>query len=205
MNKNMYLVNKETGLIHAYFKQDPQLMATDDHGTPSYLSGNVYMADGLGLTLDRLRELDFSGESEYDCNEGTSLNEFAGDNTPLLFIQNVHYASYKGYRIIRFADDIQVYDDFSSSDLLEVQAFIGMLFEKHLGLDEIKKWDEKAWDKYGLLARIAEEFTIEGDDDDLIYDSQWFTDRPQLETPTAERFREKRARDAEEAARRAAL
>jgi hypothetical protein len=204
MNKNMYLVNKETGLIHAYFKKDERLMAMDGNGTPSYLSGNVYMADGLGLTLSRLRELDFSGEDEFDCSEGTSLNEFAGDNTPFLFIQNVHYASYKGYRIIHFADDIQVYDDFSSSDLLEVQAFIGMLFEKHLGLDEIRKWDDVPWDKYGLLARIAEDFTIEGDDDELIFDSASFTDRPQLETPSSERFREKRARDAEEAARQAA-
>jgi hypothetical protein len=204
MNKNMYLVNKETGRIHAYFKQDARLMANDNDGTPSYLSGSVYMADGLGLTLSRLRELDFSGESEFDYSEGTSLNEFGGDNTPFLFIQNVHYASYKGYRIIHFADDIQIYDDFSSSDLLEVQAFIGLLFERRLSLDEIKKWDDVAWDKYGLLARIAEEFTIEGDDDELVFDSEWFTNRPQLETPSHERFREKRARDAEEAARQAA-
>lgn len=204
MNKNMYLVNKETGLIHAYFKQDAHLMADNPGAVPAYLSGNVYMADGLGLTLSRLRELDFSGESEYDCSEGTSLNEFGGDNTPFLFIQNVHYASYKGYRIIHFADDIQIYDDFSSSDLLEVQAFIGMLFEKHLGLEEIKRWDHVAWDKYGLLARIAEEFTIEGDDDELIFNSEWFTSRSQLQTPSGERFQEKRARDAEEAARQAA-
>jgi hypothetical protein len=204
MNKNMYLVNKETGLIHAYFKQDPRLMANDPDSVPAYLSGNVYMADGLGLTLDRLRELDFH-EDEMDYSEGTSLDEFYGDNTPFLFIQNVHYASYKGYRIIHFADDIQVYDDFSSSDLLEAQAFIGLLFERHLGLDEIKKWDDKVWDKYGLLARIAEDFTIEGDDDDLIYNSGYFTNRPQLETPSHERFREKRAREAEEAARQAAL
>ncbi|MBG0738682.1 hypothetical protein IV500_04505 [Paeniglutamicibacter antarcticus] len=204
MNKNMYLVNKETGLIHVYFKQDPRLMANDPVSAPCYLSGNVYMADGLGLTLDRLRELDFSGESEYDYSEGTSLNEFSGDSTPFLFIQHVHYASYKGYRIIRFADGIQVYDDFSSSDMLEVQAFIGLLFERHLGLDEIKKWDDVAWDKYGLLARVAEDFTIEGDDDELIFDSESFTNRPQLETPSSERFEEKRARDAEESARQAA-
>lgn len=204
MNKNMYLVNKETGLIHVYFKQDPQIMATDDQGTPSYLSGNVYMADGLGLTLDRLRELDFR-EDELDYSEGTSLDEFYGDNTPFLFIQNVHYASYKSYRIIHFADDIQVYDDFSSNDLLEVQAFIGLLFERHLSLEEIKKWDDKVWDKYGLLARVSEDFTIVGDDDELIYNSGCFTSRPQLETPSHERFREQRARDAAEAARQAAL
>ncbi|HEX9225991.1 MAG TPA: hypothetical protein VF885_04965 [Arthrobacter sp.] len=205
MNKNMYLVNKETGLIHAYFKQDPRLMANDPDFAPAYLSGSFYMADGLGLTLNRLRELDFSGEDEFDDSEGTSLNEFHSDNTPFLFIQNVHYASYKGYRIIHFADDIQICHDFSSSDLLEVQAFIGLLFERHLGLAEIKRWDDKVWDKYGLLARIAAEFTIEGDDDELIYNSAYFTSRPQLETPSHERFREDRARAAEEAARQAAL
>jgi hypothetical protein len=204
MNKNMYLVHKETGRIHAYFKQDPELMADAPGCSQSYLSGSVYKADEMGLTLKRLRELDFSGESEYDYSDGTSVNEFHSDNTPFLFIQNVHYASYKGYRIIHFADDIQIGDDFSSNDLLEVQAFIGMLFEKHLGLDEIEKWTGQAWDKYGLLARVAEEFTIEGDDDELIYNSVYLTDRPQLETPSHERFREKRERDAEEAARQAA-
>lgn len=201
MNKNMYLVNRETGRIHAYFKQNPRLMADNPGDAPSYLSGNVYMAVGLELTMDRIRELDFN-EDEMDYSDGTSLEEFS-ENTPFEFVMNVHYASYKAYRIISFADRIQVYDDFSSSDLLEVQAFVGMLFEMHLGLDEIKRWDDTPWDKYGLLARIAEEFTVEGDDDEMIYNSGCLTNRPQLETPTDERFREKRARQAEEAARRA--
>lgn len=102
--------------------------------------------------------------------------ESAGD-APLLFLQDVHYVSHKGYRIIRPAESIQIYDDFSSNDLLEVQAFIGMLFKMHLSLEEIKYWDQIPWDRYGLLARIAEEFTIEGDHNDLIFNSTLLTDQ----------------------------
>ena len=199
----MYLVNKATGKIHAYFKQNPRLMAVQDGQTPSYLSGNVYFDPDRSLTLERLRELNFTedyDEIDYD-DDNFAMHSI---EQPFVFLCNVHYASYKNYRIIHFADGIQVGGDFSNDDLIEVQAFVALLFRKSVGDEEIRKWNDGDWDKYGLLARVADEFTITGDDDDLIYDTAYLTDRPQLESPMHERFREQRLRDAEERSRLAA-
>lgn len=189
IHKNMYLVNKETGKVHAYFKKNVNLMSVEEGANESYLSGNIYIDSDHELSLSDLRRMNFSEDynvlDEVADPDDIAIHEI---ERPLEYLCSVHYASYKGYKIIDFADRIQLGDDFSNDDFIEAQAFVALLFQKSVGPAEIAKWSSSHWDKYGIVARIEQEFHIVGDDNEDIYNSTYLTNRPQLQSPMEERW-----------------
>lgn len=156
---NYYLVNKETKKVHFLFKLDPYFLSKDSQ-PESWLAGRLYRSDpDAALTLEELYALDYS--EDYWIPNLTYSGEYVFE-----LFSEAHYASYKGYRIHRFAGQLQIFDDFAGNDFMESNAFMATLFNQHIGPDEVKKWNAGMGgfdDKYGANELIMQHFTIESD------------------------------------------
>lgn len=162
--KNYYLVNKDTKVVHFHFKLDPFFQSKDgSHET--WLAGRVYRSyPSCGMTLEQLYALDYSNDywiENWDYCEDTLFE----------FFSEVHYASYKGYRIHRFAKQLQIYDDFAGNDFMELNAFMSTLFRQYIGKDEVERWGNNGSfdDKYGANEMVMKHFTIESDEHEGIH------------------------------------
>jgi hypothetical protein len=156
---NYYLVNKETKKVHFLLKLDSNFLAKDGQAE-SWMAGNVYHSyPDCAMTLEELYSLDYSEDyriPNLPCGD-TIFEQYA----------NVHYASYKGYRLFYAADALkQVYSDFGGNDLIEMNAFLATLFKQFIGPEEVAKWsdsDNKFDDDYGVNELVMRHFTIESD------------------------------------------
>lgn len=159
--RNYYLVNKDTKEIHYLLKVDPSFMSHDD-GPESWLSGDLYMADeDKRMTLDALRSINYSDEHE--------LTGYFETEQSFMFISNINYVTYKGYRIYHSPETLQLWDDFTGNNWMEANAFLTTCFKQFIGDDEVSKWNQvfenSFQDKYGINEIIMNYFTIEQDDD----------------------------------------
>jgi hypothetical protein len=187
MDKNYYLVNKETNVIHSYFRSYSEATKPNPQGQTT-LAGNFYLPEALGLTLDALQKMQYS-TSDYDNFDWDAYyteKGFGSIQDPFLFIARAHIVSYKGYRIFGFPENlVQLWDDFANNQLFELIAFISTLFKEELGEKEYAKWGKiyDMEDKYGVNEIIMSKFTIESDNSDLIYDAPELTDTPGPDKP----------------------
>lgn len=164
IHKNMYFVNKETDIIHAYFRRDK---FTDIDSAPDdrcSLGGDVFMKE-YDLTLAQLQTIDFA---QVEKKGGIELNDcyFA----PPLFehFGRIWYPLYKGYRLLESEGQQQLYDDYLNSDRFEAMAFESLLLLRWASDKKIDLFMEHEKDKYGILALMNEKFYITGDDNEDI-------------------------------------
>lgn len=173
MDKNYYLVNKETNIIHSYFRTDLDKTSPFPKGQTT-LAGTFYLPEEADLTLETLQGMrnsmvDYENFNwdEYYTDKGFGIIE-----NKFLHIVRVNIVSYKGYRIFDFSDNlIQLWDDFANNQFFELIAFISTLFKQEIGEKEYEKWS-KAYgieDKYGVNETVMKHFTIESDNSELIY------------------------------------
>lgn len=182
MNKNYYLVNKETNVIHAYFRANSALMKPQDKVNTT-LSGNFYIPSNPELTLKALQNMRYTSDDYQNVDWQLYYKEhgFGSIIDPFVFIADVHIVSYKGYRIFKFSKElVQLSHDFANNQLFELMAFISTLFKEYIGDKEYAEWAKtfRVVDQYGVNELIMSHFTIEADDNELIYDSEEISDVP---------------------------
>jgi hypothetical protein len=178
----MYLVNKETGKVHAYFRktvESPPEWADESFYERNYVSGRYYLATEVSqddaLTLEDFQNTDFS-DDPVDWKK--SMYELLDcRDRRFTYMHTASYVSEKLYRIIIRDDQLdQLYDDFSNNDLFELQFFSAALFA--LTVDEkCCEYAISEWDKYGILDRLSQVFYIAGDDREDIYNCSMIVDR----------------------------
>lgn len=156
LTRNYYLINKKTKNIHFLFKLNPYFLRNDG-SSEAWLSGRVYRSKLSDVfTLEELHNFDY--EDGYEAG-------------PFEFMTSIDYASYKGYRIHNFVNQIHVYNDFAGKDFMEMNAFMATLFKEYIGPKEVEEWNDQGGfdDPYGVNEIIMKNFTIESDEDARVH------------------------------------
>jgi hypothetical protein len=165
IHKNMYFVNRETDIIHAYFRRNNQF--TDINSEPDErcsLGGDIFLGQ-YDLTLAQLKSVDFSTVADeggiYDY--GTPVFEHVSD---------IWYPLCKGYRLIRnsvgYGAGLQLYENYMNNDRFELMAFESLLLLRWASDKMINRFMSDETDKYGIFALMNEKFYIAGDDNEDI-------------------------------------
>lgn len=169
IHKNMYFVNKETDVIHAYFRRNDDF--TDIESEPSErcsLGGEVFLANYNDLTFAQLLAVDFAtveekGGIEIDDTYYGPWFDRVGD---------IWYPLYKGYRLLRnddgYGGGLQLYDNYLNNDRFELMAFESLLLLLWASDKMVDRFMDNESDKYGILALMNEKFYIVGDDNEDI-------------------------------------
>jgi hypothetical protein len=164
----MYFVNKETNLIHSYFRRDELDWA--DNG--DVLWGKFYTACHKEFTFEDMQKKNFTEDwdvaSKLKSDEVAMYDLYSG--APMQYVFSMDYTSWKLQRFF-IGGRAQMGHDFSNNDLIELSCFAALLYRMVL----TEKWEYIAledWDKYGIVEKLSKEFYIVGDDREDIYNSK---------------------------------
>lgn len=163
IHKNMYFVNRETDVIHAYFRRDK---FTDIESEPSErcsLGGDVFLRT-YSLTYTQLQAVDFSTVGEQG---GIEIDGSMYGTPQFEHVGGIWYPLSKGYRWLR-SGNAQFYDNYLNNDRFEAMAFESLLLMRWASDKMINRFMEDEKDEYGILSIMNEKFYIVGDDNEDI-------------------------------------
>lgn len=165
IHKNMYFVNRETDVIHAYFRRNDEF--TDITAGPDdrcSLGGDVFVRNH-DLTMAQLRAVDFSQVEE---NGGIVVDDTYYEGL-FQHVSDIWYPLYKGYRLVQndegYGGGLQLYDNYLNNDRFELMAFESLLLLRWASEKKIEQFMSEEKDEYGILALMNEKFYLAGDDD----------------------------------------
>lgn len=165
----MYFVNRETDVIHAYFRRNKFTDIESDPSDRCSLGGDVFLRN-YGMTYAQLQAVDFATVEE---NGGIQLD---GDDYASPWFEQVSdiwYPLSKGYRWLQSGSQ-QLYDNYLNNDRFEMMAFESLLLMRWASEKMINRFMEEEKDEYGILALMNEKFYIVGDDNEDIADCYHF-------------------------------
>lgn len=175
MDRNYYLVNKETNAIHAYFRTDLEKSSPFPQGQKT-IAGEFHIPETPELTLEGLRAMRItpSDMENFKWDEYYTETGFGSIENKFIPMGKLNVISYKNNRIFDYSDNlVNPLYRFKPHQMVELIAFLAALFKQEMGPRIYDKWSVSHGidDKYGVYSLLMKYFSIESDDNVLIYNA----------------------------------